>query len=78
MDDEDVQDMDEMWYRKASLFRARTNGRPTTGMDTIIYPTEEECVARAFNALQNQTVFTRVSKKRHSRNSESDFQLAIS
>jgi hypothetical protein len=57
MDDEDVQELPMMWFRKASLFKARRCGRPATGMDKVVYPTEEECIARAMVALSKQTQY---------------------
>jgi len=54
MDDEDVQEMEGMWFRKASLFQARWHGRPDSGMEDVHYPTEAECITRALAALEKQ------------------------
>jgi len=58
MDDEDVQEMDGMWFRKASLFQARCHGRPQNGMENASYPTEAECISRTFAVLKEQTTYS--------------------
>src|SRR5690348_5924402 len=55
MDDEDVQQYTEMYFRKASLFQARQMGRPKDGMmNAIEYPTKQDCITMTILILQKE------------------------
>jgi hypothetical protein len=57
LDDEEVQEKPQMFYRKAALFQARQYGRPEQGMENVVYPTEQQCIERTVATLQKQTKY---------------------
>jgi hypothetical protein len=56
MDEEEIQEMDGMWFRKAVINRAMTYENPH--LYDIPYPSEEDCVLHTLEILKKQKKYT--------------------
>ncbi len=54
MDEEELQGVEGMWFRKVAIAQALDYGRPKTDPMPNTYPTEEQAVAEVQDILQKQ------------------------
>src|SRR6202161_568618 len=59
MDEEDMQEMANMWYRKAAINRALKYGKPTDfDSFAMSYPLEQDCVSSTYEILLQQKIYS--------------------
>jgi hypothetical protein len=58
MDEEEIQEMDGMWFRKAVINRAMTYEKPELNLYDAFYPSEQDCVLHTLKILKKQKKYT--------------------
>jgi hypothetical protein len=58
MDEEEIQEMDGMWFRKAVINRAMIYEKPELNLYDAPYPSEQDCVLHTLEILKKQKKYT--------------------
>ena len=58
MDEEELQEMEGMWFRKAVINRAMTYEKPALDLYDAPYPSEQDCVLHTLQILKTQKKYT--------------------
>ncbi len=58
MNEEELQEMNGMWFRKAVINRALHYAKPASDMYDALYPSEYDCVLHTLEVLRSQQQYT--------------------